>query len=101
MTRRKSRRELEATVDDLDGGGNRDPFAKYDAVTAYRVSEGWVDGDGEPLPDDPDAPVRYGGVTVERTKAEREGYEILGAVEEAHGDYVTVPWDYGDREGPQ
>lgn len=101
MTRKRSRRELTDAVDDLTPGTDRDPFAEYDAKIAYRCQDGWVDGDGDPLPDDPDAVVRYGGVTMERSRAEREGYEILGTVEDAHGDYVTVPWDYGDQEGPQ
>lgn len=98
---RKSRREIESALDDLAPTDDADPLAEYDAVIAYRVSEGWINDDGEPLPDDPDAPIRYGGVTIERAKAEREGYEILNEqVEGTHGDCVRVPWDYGDREGP-
>lgn len=100
---RKSRRELETTLDDLDGGEDRDPFADYDAVVAYRTAEGWVDDDGEPLPEDADVILGYGGVTVERSTAEAEGYDILGpaTVDGDHTDeYVRVPWD-ATREGPQ
>ena len=101
---RKSRREIESAVDDLAPASDADPFGEYDALIAYRTAEGWVDADGEPLPEDADVVLGYSGVTVERATAEANGWEILGpaTIDGAPAEeYVTVAWDYGDREGPQ
>lgn len=92
---RKSERELERAVDNLDSGGGDEPA---DVWIAYLTADGWVDGDGVPVPEDATVLVRAGGVAMERSRAEREGYEILGAADTPDGDHVMVPYDYGDRE---
>lgn len=87
----------------LRGDAELPPGEGHDAIIAYRTSEGWVDDDGNPLPEDATVAVRYDGVTVDRATAEEEGYEILGPADVDSDDadeFVLVPCYYDDKEGP-
>lgn len=99
---RKSKREIERAVDDLDGGdadgdGTLSVVFKDNRTGDYYESQ---DMDGDPVdPDDLSGPViaitgRGGTCVMMRDQAEREGREILGPAEDAPADdAVRVVWE--------
>jgi hypothetical protein len=92
---RKSKREIERAVDDLDGGDGDDGGLSVVYKDA-RTGEYYEDGDmaGEPV--DPDAlsgtavVIGRGAVVMFREQAEQEGREILGPAEDAPDETDAV-----------
>lgn len=96
MTRK---RDVADAADDLAGEIGTDGGTEL--YVAYRTTEGWVDAEGEPLPPDATCVTWFGGVTMERAKAEANDYPILEEADIGEdGEYVTVPWDYDGLEPP-
>ena len=96
---RKSRRELERELEDLnDTGGSGDTV---DVVWRDERTGEYVDLDGEPTEPDPDTDllvVMNESVVMSRERAEKEDREILGPAEDVPEgrDVVRVPtprWD--------
>ena len=95
MTRR-SKREIERAVEDLDGGTDGDDdtvnVVFKDTPTGEYYESREMDGD----PVDPDAlpgltvVINRGTVVMMREHAEREGREILGPAEDTDRDAVRV-----------
>ena len=89
---RKSKRELERALNDLDGGeGPADVTVVWEDERTGAI----VDANGDPANPDPDARliVIHESVVMSRERAEEQGREILGLVENAPPgrDAVRVP----------
>jgi len=86
---RKSKREIERAVDDLDGGGEDDD--------SLRVVISKPGGDSMPNPDGGegfDVVIESSVCVMMREQAEREGYDILGPAEDVPADdAVRVEYD--------